>query len=139
MNIFGIGPLELVVVLIFALLVLGPEGMVKAGRILGQSLHKLYQSEFWQAMRGSGDLMQKLSRDLGIDEDLEEMRAEWSQTRVSIEEMGEPPSGGSVGDGEGSIEGENGEEDISEPDQGDEPGEEVPHEEPTGNGEETES
>ncbi len=83
MNIFGVGPLELLVVLVFALLVLGPEGMVKAGRILGRTLSKIYRSEFWQAMRGSGDLWQKLSRDLGITEDLEEMRAQLAQTRYS--------------------------------------------------------
>ncbi|MFO8035590.1 MAG: twin-arginine translocase TatA/TatE family subunit [Anaerolineales bacterium] len=136
MNIFGVGPLELVVVLIFALLVLGPEGMVKAGRILGQTLHKLYQSEFWQAMRGSGDLMQKLSRDLGINEDLEEMRAQLSQTRVSMEGMGDPPPGGSVGDLDQSPQDQKGEVE-SESDQDSKPGEEAPHEESTGNGEET--
>jgi Sec-independent protein translocase protein TatA len=124
MNFLGVGPLELVVVLVFALLVLGPEGMVKAGRILGQSLHKLYQSEFWKAMRGSGDLWQKLSHDLGISEDLEEMRTQWSQTRVSLEEEGRPPSGGSEHGSDPYPEEEKGQE--SEPDQDDDPGEELP-------------
>lgn len=75
MNIFGVGPLEIIVVLVISLLVLGPEGMVKAGRLAGKYLRKLYASEFWRAVRGSGDLWGKLSQDLGFSDELDEIRS----------------------------------------------------------------
>lgn len=82
MNILGVGPLEIIVVLVFALLVLGPEGMVKAGRTVGKLLGQIYSSEYWQALRGSGDLWSKLTDDLGITEDLDEMRSGLSRSSL---------------------------------------------------------
>lgn len=131
MNIFGVGPLELVVVLVFALLVLGPEGMVKAGRVLGRTLHKIYRSEFWQAMRGSGDLWQKLSRDMGITEDLEEMRAQLAETRYSSVKREKPPAEELASGGDHSPEERRGKD--SETDQGSGSAEEPPNGDSHGN------
>ncbi len=82
MNIFGVGPLEIIVVLVFALLVLGPEGMVKAGRTVGKFLGQIHSSEYWQALRGSGDLWSMLTEDLGISADLDEMQSEFSASSL---------------------------------------------------------
>ena len=47
---FGIGPLELIIVLVIALLVLGPKRLPDAGRSLGRGLR-----EFKDAIASGGD------------------------------------------------------------------------------------
>ena len=44
MNFFGIGPLELIFVLVLALLVLGPNRMVDAARTLGKYVRELQRA-----------------------------------------------------------------------------------------------
>jgi Sec-independent protein translocase protein TatA len=57
MDIFGIGPLELLFILLIALIILGPGDMVKAGRTLGRFLRRIITSPEWQTV-------QKASREL---------------------------------------------------------------------------
>jgi sec-independent protein translocase protein TatB len=57
MEIFGIGPLELLFILLIALIILGPGDMVKAGKTLGRFLRKIIISPEWQTV-------QKASREL---------------------------------------------------------------------------
>ena len=57
MEILGIGPLELLFILLIALIILGPGDMVKAGRTLGRFLRKIIISPEWQTV-------QKASREL---------------------------------------------------------------------------
>jgi hypothetical protein len=57
MEILGVGPLELALILIIALIVLGPKDMVKAGRTMGKFLRKVVMSPTWKAV-------QQTSRDL---------------------------------------------------------------------------
>ena len=57
MELFGIGPLELFFILVIALIILGPNDMVKAGRTLGRFLRKVITSPEWRTV-------QKASREL---------------------------------------------------------------------------
>jgi Sec-independent protein translocase protein TatA len=57
MEILGVGPLELFLFLLIALIVLGPGDMVKAGRTLGRVLRKIVTSPEWRTI-------QKASREL---------------------------------------------------------------------------
>ena len=57
MEILGIGPLELLFILLIALIILGPGDMVKAGRTLGRFLRKIIISPEWHTV-------QKASREL---------------------------------------------------------------------------
>ena len=57
MEIFGIGPLELLFILLIALIILGPGDMVKAGLTLGRLLRKIITSPEWRTV-------QKASREL---------------------------------------------------------------------------
>jgi sec-independent protein translocase protein TatB len=78
MEIFGIGPLELLLVLLLALLIFGPKEIEKAGRTLGRSLYKLINSETWrtitQASRKLKTIPNDLMRAARLDE-LEEKKA----------------------------------------------------------------
>jgi Sec-independent protein translocase protein TatA len=77
MNIFGIGPLEIIFVLIIGILVLGPEGMIEAGRKLGKFLRSIITSSWWQNIRkGITEIQylpQRLMREAELDE-LNELR-----------------------------------------------------------------
>mgnify|MGYP001031663072 len=80
MEILGIGPLEVFLVLILALIVLGPQGMVQVARKFGRWIRALVKSPLWKdittAQREVSDLPRKLVRDAG----LEEVKASLRQT-----------------------------------------------------------
>lgn len=73
MEIFGIGPFELLIILLIALLFLGPGDMVKAGRTLGRFLRKIITSSEWQTI-------QKASREL-------KYLPNWLMREASLEDL----------------------------------------------------
>lgn len=91
MEILGIGPLELLFILLIALIVLGPTDMVKAGRTIGRFLRRLVISPGWrnfqQASRELRTLPNKLMRDAGLEEELEALREISRET--SLPRLGE--------------------------------------------------
>ena len=94
MNILGVGPLEILVILILGLLVLGPEGMIKAGKTAGKFLHQLYQSEFWKLTRSSRGVIEKYTRELELTGRMENIREELSRLDMPDRQrpMSESPS-----------------------------------------------
>jgi sec-independent protein translocase protein TatB len=90
MEILGIGPLELIFIILIALIVLGPTDMVKAGRTVGRFMRKIVTSPGWrtfqQASREIRYFPNKLMREAGLDElehDLQEFenKSRQSQTK----------------------------------------------------------
>jgi len=73
MDFLGIGPLELFFIVIISLLVFGPSDMVKAGRTIGRYLRKLVKSPLWQEVTRLRHLPNKLIREAGLDEELDEI------------------------------------------------------------------
>ena len=73
MNIFGIGPLEIVFVLIIGILVLGPDGMITAGRKLGKFMRSIIRSTWWQNIRKGVTEIQYLPQRLMREAELEEL------------------------------------------------------------------
>ena len=74
MNIFGIGTLEIIFVLIIGILVLGPEGMIEAGRKLGKFLRSIIKSNWWQNVRKGISEIQYLPQRLMREAELEELQ-----------------------------------------------------------------
>src|SRR5690349_3685304 len=78
MDIFGIGPGELVFVFIIALIILGPRDMQKAGRTIGRWLRTLVSSDGWkvfqQTSRELRTLPNRLMRE--ANEELEQINHE---------------------------------------------------------------
>jgi sec-independent protein translocase protein TatB len=72
MEILGIGPSELVFIVIIAIIVLGPRDMQKAGRAIGKWLRKVVTSDGWklfqQTSREIQTLPNRLMREAAIDE-----------------------------------------------------------------------
>jgi len=72
MEFLGIGPLELLFVVIIALIVLGPKDMVKAGKTIGRTLRKIVTSPNWRAIQQTSrelrQLPNRLIREAGLEE-----------------------------------------------------------------------
>ncbi len=88
MNIFGIGPLEIVFVLIIGILVLGPEGMINAGRKMGKFLRSIIKSSWWQNIRKGVSEIQYLPQRLIREAELEELNELRMMTKNGFPSIG---------------------------------------------------
>jgi Sec-independent protein translocase protein TatA len=74
MDILGIGPLELLLILVIALIVLGPSDMVKAGRTVGKFLRQIVTSPTWRAVTQTSNeirrLPTRLIREAGLEDEI---------------------------------------------------------------------
>jgi len=88
MEFLGIGPLELVFIVIIALIVLGPKGMVKAAREAGKLIRKVVRSPVWRDVvdtsREIREFPRKIVREAGIEKDIDDLR---KSTRGTFEEI----------------------------------------------------
>ena len=71
MEILGVGPQELIFIIIIALIVLGPKDMQKAGKTIGKWLNTLMRSDGWkifqQTSRELRNLPTNLMREANMD------------------------------------------------------------------------
>lgn len=72
MEILGVGPSELIFIIIIAIIVLGPKDMQKAGRTLGRWLNQMRGSDGWKVFQATSrelrNLPTKLMREANLDE-----------------------------------------------------------------------
>lgn len=92
MNFLGIGPFELLLVLIIATIVLGPERMAQAGRTLGR-LYAQYRLR-WQ--RDVDEMTRELRRELAmLQREVEDIRqtaeSELKTTQATLETLVDTP------------------------------------------------
>jgi sec-independent protein translocase protein TatB len=80
MDFLGVGPLELLFILLIALIVLGPKDMVKAGRTMGRYLRRLITSPTWRAIQQTSreirQMPTKLVREAGLEEDMQDLKSD---------------------------------------------------------------
>jgi len=88
MNIFGIGPLEIVFVLIIGILVLGPDGMISAGRKMGKFMRSIIKSNGWQNIRKGVSEIQYLPQRLMREAELEELNELRMLTKEGFPKIG---------------------------------------------------
>lgn len=74
MNFLGIGPLELVFILLFALLVFGPEDLAKAGKTLGRFMNRVVRSPEWRTLQKTTRELSTLPNRLMREANLEEFK-----------------------------------------------------------------
>jgi Sec-independent protein translocase protein TatA len=85
MELFGIGIIEVIMIMLIALIFLGPQDTIKAGRSLGKAVRRFFSSEEWrtllQASREIRTIPEKLMEETGLDhpEDLLPSEAEFRQ------------------------------------------------------------
>lgn len=88
MDIFGIGPLEIVFILLIALIVMGPNDMAKAGRTIGRTLRMIVTSQTWQVirlfMKEMSSMPNRLMRESQFDEVVKEVSQDIKQPIAEI-------------------------------------------------------
>jgi sec-independent protein translocase protein TatB len=92
MEILNIGPLELGLILILALIVLGPNGMAKSARQAAKWISKIIRSPIWKDMVSTSDEIRSITRMIVKEANLEETIQEISQFSRSslISDMDKP-------------------------------------------------
>lgn len=91
MEILGIGPSELVFIIIIALIVLGPKDMQKAGKNLGRWLNTIVKSDGWKAFQQTSKEIRTLPTKLMREANMEMMEAE-RDIRKSLEKQINQPA-----------------------------------------------
>ena len=88
MQFLGIGPLEFLLIFVIAIVVLGPQGMVKAAREAGKLIRQIVRSPIWHEVMDTSreirDIPRKIVKEAGIEEDLKELQL---STRGTIPEL----------------------------------------------------
>jgi Sec-independent protein translocase protein TatA len=79
MSFFGIGPMELIFILIIMVLVLGPKNMVISAKKMGITLRKIVKSPLWATVMDTSreirEIPTRLIREAGIEEDLKGIKS----------------------------------------------------------------
>jgi len=88
MDILGIGPLELFFIILIALIVLGPNDMVKAGRSIGRFLRNLVTSPNWRTMQQASREIRTLPNRLMREAGLEDIQSEFKDFNKIPKEIG---------------------------------------------------
>ena len=84
MEILGIGPSELVFIIVIALIVLGPKDMQKAGKTIGGYLNKLIKSDGWKAFQQTSREIRNLPTNLMREANMDMAETE-KEIRKSLE------------------------------------------------------
>jgi sec-independent protein translocase protein TatB len=74
MEFLGVGPLELLFIVLIILLVVGPKDVAKIARTLGQWLNRLYKSPNYQFLRRASDEMRNLPARLAREAQLDDLK-----------------------------------------------------------------
>ena len=74
MELFGIGPMELVFILIIILLVVGPKDIEKFARNFGKILNRVYKSPGYNIVRQASDELRNLPARLAREAQLDELK-----------------------------------------------------------------
>ncbi len=94
MEILGIGPSELVFIVIIAIIVLGPRDMQKAGRTIGKWLRAVVTSDGWKLFQQTSREIQTLPNRLMRDAALDELKETQRELKRPLELNQEPPKPG---------------------------------------------
>ncbi len=76
MDFLGIGPLELVFIVLLMLIIMGPRDMVKTGAALGRFIRELMRSPTWQVVQETSRRLRSLPSTLASEAGIEEFQKE---------------------------------------------------------------
>jgi Sec-independent protein translocase protein TatA len=88
MEIFGVGPLEFLLILVLALVILGPQDMVGTARKIGGWINRAIRSPTWRAIISTTqdirELPQKIVREAGIEDAVNEIKDTATQVKGEL-------------------------------------------------------
>lgn len=95
MDILGIGPLEFGLILVLALILLGPKGMVETAHKVGSYIKKIVRSDGWRSIvKSTREIRQaqdRILQETGLQETLNELRDSNFSSNLMIEDLPEKP------------------------------------------------
>ena len=87
MEILGVGPLEVLLIVLLALVLFGPKDIVQTARSAGRFLNRLYRSEGWRTLLRTSETLRtlpnRLAREAELD-DLDSLRQTMTDTRKTL-------------------------------------------------------
>lgn len=90
MEFLGIGPLELLLILVLALILLGPKDMLESTKKIAKGIRKFTQSSTWRDVVETSqeirELPQKIIKETGIEEDIKEIRKSTRPLQTELRE-----------------------------------------------------
>ena len=91
---FGLGIPELILVFVLALILLGPQDMVKTARTLGRAISHFVKSPLWRQFldttRTLSELPTQIVREAGLEEDMQNLKKAGRDLRVEFKEAARP-------------------------------------------------
>lgn len=88
MEIFNIGPLELIGILLIMFFLLGPKGMILTAQKIGAWIRKMVKSPVWQEIMGYSqdirELPKKIMDDTGLKEALDDVQKTTKETAAEL-------------------------------------------------------
>lgn len=91
MEFLGVGPSELVFIIVIALIVLGPKDMQKAGRTIGRWLNQLVRSDGWKAFQQTSREIRNMPTTLMREANMEMAEME-KELRKATDLTAKPPA-----------------------------------------------
>ncbi len=89
-GIFGIGIPEILIVIVLALIILGPQDMVKTARKLGRWVYRVYHSPTWRMIMSTSqelrELPTKFVREAGLEDTVAEIKNTTADVRAQLRE-----------------------------------------------------
>lgn len=85
MELFGIGPLELLFILLLVIIIFGPKDIQRASRTLGNWLRKLVQSDTWKLLTQTSRRLKTLPNDLMREAQMEELQKTLAPIRSDLQ------------------------------------------------------
>lgn len=85
MELLGVGPAELLFIILIALIVIGPKDMGKVARSAGRFLNRMYRSEAWKTLTQASSELRTLPNRLAREAAMEELQ----EVRQELEGAGE--------------------------------------------------
>lgn len=93
MDLLGIGPLELIFILLIMLIVFSPKDLVKMAGNLGKMIRRFMTSPTWKAIQDTSrsirNLPNRLAREAGIEELKQKYTEDLEQTKEELKGMQE--------------------------------------------------
>jgi Sec-independent protein translocase protein TatA len=96
MELFGIGPMELIFIILLAIIIFGPKDIVNTSKTVGKSLNKFIRSDTWktinQTSRELKNLPTRLMRETGLEELEKSAKEEMGKVDTAIHQSVETAS-----------------------------------------------
>lgn len=89
MEVLGVGPLEVLLIILLAIVLFGPKDIARTARTAGRTLNRLYHSEGWKTLLRTSETLRTLPNRLAREAELEELdalRRTMAETERSVAE-----------------------------------------------------